>query len=1315
MGTFGKRERHNPDWFEAGIAKLEPVITAKRKALLDHKRKPSEKTLAALRKARNDAQRIARRSANDYWLNLCEGIQLSADCGNIRAMYDGMKKAFDPSITKTAPLKTASGDIITDRGKQMERWAEHYQELYSRENVVSAAAVENTDTLPLMEELDNAPTIDELRKAINSLASGKAPGSDGIPPEVVKAGKNTALHNHLHELLLQCWEEGAVPQDMRNASIITLYKNKGDRSDCNNYRGISLLSIVGKAFARVVLNRLQKLAERVYPEAQCGFRAERSTIDMVFSLRQLQEKCREQRRPLYVAFIDLTKAFDLVTPEDDLVFPRRHVWHRPVHGSSSDPFPIKSGVKQGCVLAPTLFGIFFSLLLTFAFHRSEDGVYLHTRSDGRLFNLARLRAKTKVRKVLIREMLFADDAALTAHTEPALQRLMDRFSHACNEFALTISIKKTQVMVQDVCSIPRISIDDHILEVVGTFTYLGSTISNNLSLEAELNKRIGKAATVMARLGKRVWDNAMLTTNTKLVVYKACILSTLLYGSEAWTLYSHQERRLNAFHMRCLRRILGISWQDRVPNKDVLAQAGMTSMYALLSQRRLRWLGHVSRMDDGRIPKDVLYGELATGARPAGRPVLRYKDVLKRDMKAGGIDQTSWETVAADRSRWRQAVKTGVKTRFLSTGEDNAPGNYGLLDQIAALTWVKQNIVNFGGDPNNITVFGAEAGGTSINLLALSPKAKGLFRRVIIQSGSALTTWALTSEPWRSAITVAYKMGCCRSNLTEMMECLRSIDVDILTGSVVRRPPYFSMFGPRYFSLFGPVVDYVVITDNPKALMTSADRDKNNLFKSYDHLIGVNEDEGFGYIETFPGVDNYGIGREGFTFIINDFVNKVYPDRENEIEDAIQFIYTNWGQSESNETRRTGMVRMFTEQQVGMPVVSVANLHSSGKTTSGTYFYTFNHRMTYGRNPSWVGAAQQEELPFVFGAPNIGGGVYSNMNYSRAESMLSLAIITYWSNFAKSGDPNTPIPQKTWFAHERPNRFENIKWPRYDADKQGFIYLGMKPRVKQGYRSQRVAFWAELIPKLVKHHPVIRTLDSPADVTEICMNLRSGNSPTDTAITRTPSNWGRYPEGGPRSTCPPQPEKDKNKKPTTIPSFNGGVDLTWYNDPTSDHSSGKRTYSSELSIVISVGVTLLALNLVVFAVCYKKRGKRRARHQGSVTTCAFTDSKISLKVIETQEMAMSHRKDCGNTLEKEHSFASIEGPVGTDIEEYKETLPLGDRHPAVLQDSRLIEMGPVKDFSVLEEICPQSLQAQECRIVKLQEVPRKKNGCQQIV
>ena len=156
-----------------------------------------------------------------------------------------------------------------------------------------------------------------------------------------------------------------------------------------------------------------------------------------------------------------------------------------------------------------------------------------------------------MRRVLIRELLFADDAAFTAHTEEALQRLTDRFADACTKFGLIISLKKTQVLGQDVSGVPSISIGDHTLEVVDKFTYLGSTISSNLSLDAELDMQIGKAATVMACLAKRVWDNPILTINTKMRVYQACVLSTLLYGSEAWTLYSCHERRLNAFHLRC--------------------------------------------------------------------------------------------------------------------------------------------------------------------------------------------------------------------------------------------------------------------------------------------------------------------------------------------------------------------------------------------------------------------------------------------------------------------------------------------------------------------------------------------------------------------------------------------------------------------------------------------------------------------------------------------------------------------------------------------------------------------------------------------
>ena len=665
LATFGRKTSKSQDWFEAKSIEMTPVIEAKRAAFVEYKRVPSEQNLQILRVARNKAQQTARHCANEYWTELSEVIQRAAITGNIRGMYDGIKTAMGPVQNKTAPLKSSTGEVITDKGQQMERWVEHYADLYSRQNVVTSAALDAFECLPTMEELDTEPTVEELSKAIDSLAAGKAPGSDGIPPDLIKHCRTTLLLP-LHEVLCQCWQEGAVPQDMRDAKIITLYKNKGERNDCN--RGISLLGIVGKVFARVILVRLQKLAERIYPESQCGFRAKRSTVDMVFSLRQLQEKCREQQMPLYVAFIDLTKAFDLVSREGLFRIllkigcpPKLHSMIESFHtgmkgtvqfnGSTSEPFSILSGVKQGCVLAPTLFGIFFALLLKHAFGSTTEGIYLRTRSDGRLFNLARLRAKTKVREVLIRDMLFADDAAVATHTQRELQSLMVRFTQACKDSGLTISLKKTNVLGQSTETPPSITIDDYELDAVHQFTYLGSTITDNLSLYAEIDKRIGKAATTHARLATRVWTNPKLTVKTKMVV-----------GSEAWTTYARQERRLNTFHMRILRRILGISWQDKVPNTEVLSRAGLPSMYTLLRQRRLRWLGHVHRMPDGCIPKDLLYGELASGKRSTGRPQLRYRDVVKRDMKSVDISTESWESLAANRSKWKGALTTHLKS-----------------------------------------------------------------------------------------------------------------------------------------------------------------------------------------------------------------------------------------------------------------------------------------------------------------------------------------------------------------------------------------------------------------------------------------------------------------------------------------------------------------------------------------------------------------------------------------------------------------------------------------------------------------------------
>ena len=170
--------------------------------------------------------------------------------------------------------------------------------------------------------------------------------------------------------------------------------------------------------------------------------------------------------PLYVAFIDITKAFDLVS-RDDLFKVLPQIGCPPklqnmiesfhtdkkgtvqINGTFSETFEIHSGVKQGCVLAPMLFGNLFGLLLKHVLYTTTEGIYFRTRSDDRLINLARLRAKTKVPKDIIRNMLFADDAAVATHTQEELQSLTDCFSQACKDFGLTISLKKTNVLGQD--------------------------------------------------------------------------------------------------------------------------------------------------------------------------------------------------------------------------------------------------------------------------------------------------------------------------------------------------------------------------------------------------------------------------------------------------------------------------------------------------------------------------------------------------------------------------------------------------------------------------------------------------------------------------------------------------------------------------------------------------------------------------------------------------------------------------------------------------------------------------------------------------
>ena len=218
--------------------------------------------------------------------------------------------------------------------------------------------------------------------------------------------------------------------------------------------------------ARIILNRLTKhVSDNILPETRCGFRSGRGITDMIFTARQLREKCREHHRDLYIVFVDLTKAFDSVN--------RNLLWRllgkigcpcnlvniiRSFHddmsasvidsGASSKSLAVTNGIKQGCILAPLLFNIFFSVMLHAAFRNCDKGVYLQKRSDGNIFNLRRFNAKTKVSDILIRDLLFADDCALVAHTIEDIEFIMDCLSNTARHFGLTVSLKKSEVLHQ---------------------------------------------------------------------------------------------------------------------------------------------------------------------------------------------------------------------------------------------------------------------------------------------------------------------------------------------------------------------------------------------------------------------------------------------------------------------------------------------------------------------------------------------------------------------------------------------------------------------------------------------------------------------------------------------------------------------------------------------------------------------------------------------------------------------------------------------------------------------------------------------------
>ncbi|XP_029070256.1 neuroligin-1 isoform X1 [Monodon monoceros] len=489
---------------------------------------------------------------------------------------------------------------------------------------------------------------------------------------------------------------------------------------------------------------------------------------------------------------------------------------------------------------------------------------------------------------------------------------------------------------------------------------------------------------------------------------------------------------------------------------------------------------------------------------------------------------------------------------FLSTGDQAAKGNYGLLDLIQALRWTSENIGFFGGDPLRITVFGSGAGGSCVNLLTLSHysegnrwsnSTKGLFQRAIAQSGTALSSWAVSFQPAKYARMLATKVGCNVSDTVELVECLQKKPYKELVDQDIQPA--------RYHIAFGPVIDGDVIPDDPQILMEQGE------FLNYDIMLGVNQGEALKFVENIVDSDD-GISASDFDFAVSNFVDNLYgyPEGKDVLRETIKFMYTDWADRHNPETRRKTLLALFTDHQWVAPAVATADLHSNFG--SPTYFYAFYHHCQTDQVPAWADAAHGDEVPYVLGIPMIGPTELFPCNFSKNDVMLSAVVMTYWTNFAKTGDPNQPVPQDTKFIHTKPNRFEEVAWTRYSQKDQLYLHIGLKPRVKEHYRANKVNLWLELVPHLHNLNDISQYTSTTTKVpsTDITFRPTRKNSVSVT------------------SAFPTAKQDDPKQQPSPF-------------------SVDQRDYSTELSVTIAVGASLLFLNILAFAALYYKKDKRR--------------------------------------------------------------------------------------------------------------------------
>lgn len=543
---------------------------------------------------------------NEMWERKCEevdryigGTKTAEAWKVIRNLRKNEKETYKMNLINTKEWESHYKALLTENRPEFKQYNVNCQE----------TTVEEVEQI----------TVEEIKETLKRTKNRKAAGPGDIPIELVKYGTDRLLEI-IAEIYNKCLIEGHdIPEDWNLAHINSIHK-KGDKKICENYRGISVTSSVGRLYGGIIKQRIEKQYEDI--EEQCGFRGGRSCTDNIFVLRQIIEKRKNHNLSTHLIFIDLEKAYDTVplkklfevlqTIDLSKVYIRaiiniyKNMRSAIKQGKNiSEPFSVTKGLRQGCCLSPTLFKIYISKVLEH-WRRTVSGMGIDIDDS------------------CLTTLLFADDQIIIANDENDADYMFRKLQAEYKKWGLNINMTKTEYLkIGDDQEDPELEIRN--LKRTSEFKYLGSIISEEGTSRRDIQGRLQQGQKTISLLNPLLWSSK-IKLKTKITIYRVIVETIMTYGSECWQLTAKDKNNIGTTEMDFLRRACRVSRMEHVRNEEIRRRTRQVySTVDRVETKQLIWYGHVMRMTETRWPKKALNYK-PQNRRKRGRPATSWQE-----------------------------------------------------------------------------------------------------------------------------------------------------------------------------------------------------------------------------------------------------------------------------------------------------------------------------------------------------------------------------------------------------------------------------------------------------------------------------------------------------------------------------------------------------------------------------------------------------------------------------------------------------------------------------------------------------------------